>query len=236
MKLLVKIPTRSTRGWEWLRGYIDKALSPDTRILLSLDMGQPGPPVWATQSGRLIVEYGVSKNKVHAYNRDIDNHIDDFDIILGASDDMFVQEVGYDEIICNDMRRMFPDTDGCLWYDTEDSIDEVKKRTRNQYIRPGDATFLNTWICMLPIMGKAYYKRFGYVYNEEYTSFWCDNEQTKIALRDNKIRYIHRRIIKHEHPDWGGFMSRDQLYITVMPDMGPDHMTFLNRKKHGFPA
>ena len=77
-------------------GYIDKALSPDTRILLSLDTGQPGPPVWATQSGRLIVEYGVSKNKVHAYNRDIDNHIDDFDIILGASDDMYVQEVGYE--------------------------------------------------------------------------------------------------------------------------------------------
>lgn len=239
MNLLVKIPTRE-RGFEWLRGYIDNCLSPDTRILLTLDTGQPAPPQWAIDSGRVYVEWGHSRNKVHAYNRDIDKYIDQFDVLLCGSDDMWVQERGYDMIICDDMRRNFPDTDGCLWYDTEDSTDELRRRLKRQDVAPGDRNFLNHWICMLPIIGRAYYKRFGYVYHESYHSFWCDNEQTRVAQRDRKIVYIPRRIIKHEHPDWGNGMPRDDMYRRLLPQNSPDWNmdmgNFHNRHAHDFPA
>lgn len=182
------------------------------------------------------MEFGHSVNKVHAYNRDIAVYIDGFDVLMCGSDDMWIKERGYDDIICNDMQQYFPDGDGCLWYDTEDAIPELQSRLNNSRVTPGDKNFLEHWICMLPIMGATYYKRFGYVYHSAYTAFWCDNEQTKVALRAKKIKYIHRRIISHEQPSWGGGMKADDLYTRNNPYFPIDQKVFFRRESHGFPA
>ena len=61
---------------------------------------------------------------------------------------------GFDSIIRNEMQKLFPDTDGILWF-----FDGWRKD-------------LNT----LCILGRKYYDRFGYIYHPDYNSFWSDAE------------------------------------------------------------
>lgn len=44
------------------------------------------------------------------------------------------------------------------------------------------------WIITLPIMDRAYYNRFGYIYNPIYVHMFCDTEMTAVAdILDRKI-------------------------------------------------
>lgn len=237
MNLLIKIPTRE-RGFEWLQDYLNKIDSIHTRILLSLDDNDPQVvPAWVENNPIIYIRRGISHGKIHAINRDIDDYINDFDILLVGSDDMWPQVGGFDRVIMNDMQAHFPDTDGCLWYDTENSEGELLRRLK-RHVQPGSKDYLNNWICMMPVMGKAYYKRFNYVYHPAYKSFWCDNEQTRVAQRLGKIRYLHNRIISHEHYNWGGGMQRDGVYMQAEENgqMSIDMATYKKRERHGFPA
>jgi hypothetical protein len=46
-------------------------------------------------------------------------------------------------------------------------------------------------------MGKKYFDRFGYIYNPEYLSVYCDNEFTDVSRLLEKTTYIDRVIIRH---------------------------------------
>jgi hypothetical protein len=155
--------------------------------------------------------YGVSDNKIHAINRDIENY-QNWDIVLLASDDMIPQVKGYDKIIVDKMKELYPDTDGVLFFN-----DGFKKNE------------LNT----LCILGKKYYERFNYIYNPEYRSTWCDNEFTQVANILKKQTYIDEVIIKHEHPDWG-YGKHDTIHRKNYQDVTHDRNTFLNREKINF--
>lgn len=119
------------------------------------------------------VFFGDHKNKIEAYNADIENF--DFEILILSSDDMEVQKEGYDIIIPLYMSEYFPDYDGVLWFDTQDS------------------EITNT----LSIIGKKYYDRFGYVYNEIYNGYYCDDEFTRTAFKLGKLAKIDEKIFKH---------------------------------------
>ncbi|MCX5725308.1 MAG: hypothetical protein NTX84_12510, partial [Nitrospirae bacterium] len=81
-----------------------------------------------------------------------------------------------DDIIIQDMEKYYPDGDGVLHYND----DKQKER-------------LNT----LSIMGKKYFDRFGYIYNPEYLSVYCDNEFTDVSRLLEKTTYIDQVIIRH---------------------------------------
>lgn len=54
------------------------------------------------------------------------------------------------------------------------------------------------WIITLPIMDRAYYNRFGYVYYPEYSHMFCDTELSAVAdLLDRKITLPI--IFRHNH-------------------------------------
>lgn len=243
-KLLIKIPTRE-RGLHWVKSYLDNITNPNTRILLTLDKddlnGDLGLElsmfkleIFTPQIDKIFIKTGESKGKIEAINRDINEFIDDFDVLLVGSDDMIPQVKGFDQIILDDMKATYPDGDGCLWYHTEDHQKELFKRHRRQ-ILPSSREFYQKWICMLPIMGKAYYKRFNYVYHPSYKSFWCDNEQTEVAVKLNKITYLHKQIIKHTHPSWDASGKDDELYSRNNINWGYDQNNFRKRKSRGFP-
>ena len=97
---------------------------------------------------------------------------------------------GYDTIIKNNMSKLYPDTDGVLWFN--DGYQGNK---------------LNT----LCILGKKYYDRFGYIYNPEYISVWSDNEFMDVGNILGKQTYFDEVIIQHQHPDWG-FGERDMVH------------------------
>ena len=109
------------------------------------------------------------------------------------------------------MEKNFSDTDGVLWF------------------ADGNRKDLNT----LSILGKKYYDRFGYIYNPEYKSTWCDNEFTDVANILKKQVFIDRVIIKHEHPDWG-FGGRDNIHNLNSSNENYDKSVYLKNKSVNF--
>jgi hypothetical protein len=198
MKLLIKFPSRGRPG-KFMRVFnmYRNMLSGkrDVSFLLSFDeddatMNNVGMKNWLKSLGQNShIYFGNSKTKIQACNADM-NKAPNFDIVLLASDDMIPIEEGYDDIICSDMETYFPDTDGVLWYN--DGL--VGQR-------------LNT----LSILGKKYFDRFGYIYNPEYESVFCDNEFMEVSLLLDKCKYIDKTIIKHE---WVGFAEpQDPIHV-----------------------
>lgn len=218
MKLLIKFPTRGRK--EKFFSVLDKYYSnlsdlDSTTFLISLDkddtqMNNTEVVNKLKSYKNLKYFYGSSKNKVDAVNRDI-NKVNDWDIVLLASDDMIPQIEGYDELIRNEMLKTYSDTDGVLWFND------------------GNRKDLNT----LCILGKKYYKRFNYIYNPEYKSTWCDNEFTEVGNILKKQKFIDQIIIKHEHPDWG-FGSRDDIHRLNLENENYDKSVYLKNKVTNF--
>ena len=161
MKLLIKLPTRNrpVKFLKILKLYHSLLDDKNTKFIVSCDnddetMNNDGIKAYISELTDINVElcYGDNKSKIEAVNNDI--YGVDFDIVLLASDDMVPVVKGFDTIIKNKMNETYPDTDGVLWFNDGH---QGKK--------------LNT----LCILGKKYYDRFGYIYNPDYKSVYCDN-------------------------------------------------------------
>jgi hypothetical protein len=214
MKLLIKFPTRGRK--EMFFNVLNKYYEylddlENTKFVISCDEDDK------TMNNYEVIEefknyknlnfyFGDSKSKIEAVNSDLEKD-EDYDIILLASDDMVPQVKGYDAIIRTDMQKHYPNTDGVLWY-----FDGYRKD-------------LNT----LSIMGKKYYKRFNYIYNPEYKSFYADNEFMQVANKLNKQTYKDICIIKHVHPDITKdfFPEYDETY--VKNNVGGDDLVYRKR-------
>jgi len=159
----------------------------------------------------LTVTKGKHNSKINAINDLTGVNLDNFDIILLASDDMIPQIKGYDNIIREKMQEFYPFNNGVLWF-----FDGYRKD-------------LNT----LCILGVDYYKRFNYIYNPNYLSWYCDDEFMQVASILGKQTYIDKCIIKHEHQCWTG-EPKDKLYKYNDSFAKVDKKTFLKRKKNNF--
>ena len=217
MKLLIKFPTRgrSHKFLNVLKKYIDLLDDKSTQIIISCDnddndMKQDFVSEVISNYDNVKICWGGNKSKIEAVNADLNDV--EFDILLLASDDMIPIVKGYDTIIKNKMNEHYPDTDGVLWFN--DGYQGKK---------------LNT----LCILGKKYYDRFGYIYNPEYLSLWCDNEFMDVANILGKQTYFEQIIIQHQHPDWG-FGSRDNTHTLNSKHESHDRNIYNNRKLHNF--
>lgn len=219
MKILVKFPTRGRR--EKFFSTLDiyqKNLSDtgDVNFLITLDEDDPDMNQYSvinrlSSYKNLTYVLGYSSSKVDAVNRDMST-IEDWDIVLLASDDMIPKYKGYDEIIVHHMTELYPDTDGILFFN--DGFQKNK---------------INT----LSIMGRKYYDRFNYIYFPEYRSAWCDNEFTTVGNILGKQTYIDKVIIQHEHPDWG-YGKHDIIHKNNYRDYNYDKNLYYSRKKINF--
>ena len=219
MKLLIKFPTRNRKNkfFKVLRQYQNLCEDLDnTYFLITLDNDDESmnpsdvEDIFNTFKNIKVV-YGTSNSKIHAVNRDIEL-VNDWDIVLLASDDMTPKVKGYDNIIRNKMKEFYSDTDGILWFN--DGFQGEK---------------LNT----LCILGKKYYKRFNYIYHPDYKSCWSDNEFMEVGKILKKQTYIDSVIIKHEHPDWG-YGNRDQIHTNNINDYQYDLGVYNRRKEINF--
>lgn len=219
MKILIKFPTRGrmNKFFNVLKRYNDYSISNNIHFLISLDSNDREMnndvvvDVLETYDNKLTYVYGESKSKIDAVNRDIEK-INEWDILLLASDDMIPIKKGYDDIIINKMKEYYPDTDGVLFF--SDGFQKEK---------------LNT----LAIMGRKYYERFNYIYYPEYKSVWVDNEFTDAANLLGKQTFFDEVIIRHEHPD-NGFGSRDQIHVQNVVNEQHDRDLYFKRKKIRF--
>lgn len=217
MRILVKFPSRGRpkQCVDVLTSMMHKAHSV-CDYLLSLDADdQPHPDFGAFDVDALTTVIGTSDCKVHAINRDINEHEDSWDILVVASDDMWPMEKGWDTTIREAMQRYYPDTDGMLWF-------------HDGYQRK---------ICTMPIMGRKYYSRFQYVYHPSYRSFFCDDEQTAVAMAHGKIQFIDQLLFQHRHPDnRAPGVKSDDTYRRSIPDWKADERNYHERRSKGFPV
>jgi hypothetical protein len=218
MKILVKIPTRSRpeQFFKVLDGYIFRQKTKDVTYLISLDqddiMSDSSNILKLSRYGNVFYNVGYSATKVQAYNRDI-HLVKDWDIIVVASDDMICVAEGWDETIQKEMKEWFPNTDGVLHHNDG----YVKER-------------LNT----LPILGRKYFDRFGYVYNPEYKSLWCDNEFMEVAEILLRQKYFDTILFKHEHPANNSQVKSDSLMQRNESMYWSDKEVYDKRKSYNF--
>ena len=219
MKLLIKFPTRNRKNkfFTVLKKYQKLCEDIDnTFFLITLDnddeeMNSPEVADIFSTFKNLKYVYGDSTSKIHAINRDLET-VEEWDIVLLASDDMTPKIKGYDNIIRNKMKEHYPDTDGVLWFNDGHQGNN-----------------LNT----LCILGKKYYERFNYIYHPEYKSVWSDNEFMLVGNILKKQTYFDEVIIEHEHPDWG-YGGRDNIHIVNSKNESHDRNLFLDRKNNNF--
>jgi hypothetical protein len=155
--------------------------------------------------------FSNNSSKIAACNNDIEKHLD-FDILILASDDMMPIAQNFDLIIARYMQYFYPTYDGILHFN--DGFQGV---------------YLNT----LPIIGKKFYDRFGYIYYPGYKSFYCDAEMTEVSRMLNKTVYVDQVIIEHCHPAIGkgkndSLYERNNLYVLE------DYDLYLKRRAINF--
>ena len=216
--LLIKIPTRS-RPHQFFRNldkfYQKLSYKLDYKFLISCDKDDSSmnnPSVIKRLENYPNLEFSFSDNlsKVEAFNKDIDKY--KFDILLAAHDDMEPIAKNFDLIIADNMLKNFPDFDGVLNFNDG---------------------FVGAQCNTLPVVGKNFYKRFGYIYNPEYKALVCNVELTNVSKILKKEKVIDTVIIKHNHPAWNAGL-KDALYDKNEKYHEQDIETFLKRRANFF--
>lgn len=225
-RLLIKYPSRERplKFLTALRRCIELATDKDIQVLVSIDDDDATMKIeamWESLKAHrnAIVRSGVSFDKVHAINRDMEG-VNDWDIVVLMSDDMICQVQGWDDIIKKAMKENFPDTDGCLFYADGDKA--TAKHNNGQ------------GLCTMVIMGRKYYDRFGYIYNPAYKSLWCDNEQTDVAFMLGKMYKSSQILFKHEHHSNNSQIIQDALMKRTQSFYTEDGNTYAKRKAKNF--
>ena len=220
MKLLIKFPTRGRKDkfFSTLDKYYEYCKNIDNMdFLISLDeddneMNNTEVLKKLSNYKNIKVVVGLSKSKIDAVNRDLNDYKKHWDIVLLASDDMVPTIKGYDDIIRDNMMFNYPDTDGILFFN--DGFQGNK---------------LNT----LCILGKKYYERFNYIYHPDYKSCWSDNEFMVVGNILKRQSYIDQVIIRHEHPDWG-YGNIDYVHNNNIKDWHHDNNVYKIRESNNF--
>lgn len=183
------------------------------KVLLKVDRDDPYVrDYFSTVYEEVIIKLGYSKSKVDAINRDIP--ADGWDILINTSDDVrwfWGAGSSIEEAMKPDLFLHFPE---------EYAESQAKKKRQPS-------------TCVVSIMDRIYYNRFGYVYNPEYISLYCDNEATEVARKLGMYKFVNTVICEHLHPVTGKVKTDDQ-YIHTQSFAGRDKQTFLRRKNYNF--
>jgi len=217
--LLIKYPTRSRpeQFKRILSEYVSKLSGKyKVKFIVSMDTNDEScnnnPMRYFLENMKsktdLEYHYGNSKNKIDACNRDVPS--DGWKVCVLVSDDMTPRVAHFDRIIMEDMNKHFTDYDGALNYNC------------------GGHAYPK--VMVLSVIGNVYYKRFNYIYHPDYTSLFCDEEQTVVARSLNKIVDINHKIITH---DWNNI--KDELRNHTEKFYQSDKLIFESRKQRGFP-
>lgn len=219
MKILVKLPTkkRKDKFFSVLDKFIELSNNLDNiHYVITLDnddaiMNTSEVKEKFRTYKNLSYVYGDSKSKLDATNRDLDL-FKNWDILVLASDDTIPLVKGWDTIIIDKMMEHFPDTDGALHFNDGHQREN-----------------LNT----MPILGKKYFDRFGYVQYPGYKSVYADVDFMDIAKILNKIVYFEDVIIEHQHPDWG-YGTHDYAHTENYQNLHHDKNLYEYRKSINF--
>jgi len=157
------------------------------------------------------IQWGLSKSKIHAVNRDFPNM--PFHILIGMSDDMIFNIFGFDTMIRVDMLTHFENYDGLLHYPDQDAKEHL-------------ATMYIAGVRWWQSRGKN-------IYHPSYKSLWCDNEEMEAAKIKGKYKYCGYQINTHENPAYG-HLPKDEMFNQQQSDWNEDEANFYARKAINF--
>jgi hypothetical protein len=203
-KVLVKYASRGRRQrfFDGLDNIFELAEFPD-RILVLISIDEDDPEMANDEVRDKLATYknihvcwGLSKNKIHACNRDFDKIPDrfrDWDIVANFSDDQRFTAYGWDTMIRADFNTISPDFSHYM-----------------AYLDPDTKGVLST----LFISGRGWFDRFGWIYDPQFQSLFCDNLAEDAAHHLGKYHYAGYEIYRHHNPSYGyEDFKPDQLYI-----------------------
>lgn len=211
MKISYSFPSRSRpdKFFAALNNIRKLSASTDYEIIAKLDEDDPmmhnvEVMTMVKDYPEVKVKWGMSESKVHAINRDLEDITGE--ILCAHSDDMVFIQQGFDNII--------------------------RENIENGLLHLPDG-FTNERLCTYPIMHVDYYKQFGYIYHPDYKSLWCDNEQTEVAKKSYRYKYVSEQIFEHRHPS-NGNAKKDEQYKITEKFNSVDKATYQRRKKVNF--
>jgi hypothetical protein len=206
--------SRPARFFETLDNIIVNSASNDFFIVAKLDdddMAMNDPLIKqkiADNYPMVIVKWGMSKSKIHAINRDLEE-LSHWDIMVCVSDDMRFRTYGFDNII----RRAMPVNLDALIHCPDDY---AKER-----------------VCTVAILGRKYYERDGFIYRDCYYSMFCDDEQTEVSKLRGCYIFLPEVQIEHLHYSNNAKAKKDELYWRN-DTYNKDKEVFLKRQSLNF--
>ncbi|NNM88021.1 MAG: glycosyltransferase family 2 protein [Phycisphaerae bacterium] len=223
MRMLIKWPTRG-RPQKFLETLARwrAMLSGRNQVhfLISVDeddaaMNQPAMRQALAAMANLTLRVGpAGRSKIAACNADVDAWVGQTSltpqVLVLASDDMVPQVAGYDAIITTTMAEVFLNLDGALHFD--------------------DGYHGGKSVITLSVLGWNLYTKFGYLYQPEYQSFFCDNEFTAVTRALGAYHYDPRVIVRHCHIG----RTPDALYRRNQACWTQDQNTYQRRGAAGF--
>ena len=221
-KLVIKFPTRNRP--EKFKDVFSKYLTflsgrHDVQFIITMDaddatMNNDDIKEWLTtrsKNANIKWFYGNSKTKIEACNADLEGV--DGDVLMLASDDMVPVQMGYDDIVFKVFDRSYPDFDGAVKF-----WDGLRAKEDS--------------LMTLTVMGIPLYKKFGYIYNPEYKSLYCDDEQSRVCNAIGKLVRCDLCIIQHQwtHEPWDTLHARNENAEMY----GIDGETYKKRQANNF--
>lgn len=96
-------------------------------------------------------------------------------------------------IVVSDDFDCFPDWDKYL-------LDNLEGKT-DYLVKTSDGYMDNNWLITLPIMDRAYYNRFGYIYQPDYLHLFSDTEMTCVGNMLGKVVDLQNpnAVFQHNH-------------------------------------
>jgi hypothetical protein len=214
-------PSRSRpyKFFKTLDNIQDMSWSEDYFVWAKLDTDDPTMNNDETKA-RLEVEYkevtvrwGLSENKVHAINRDLED-LPPCDILIIQSDDIVWTKFGFDEEIKEAFKKHFPGLDGTVHFKEKHA---------------GRSTII------VSMVGVNLYKQLGYLYHPSYESVYSDNDFTEMTRLMGKYAYIDKEIFIHAHAIWNLTAWDAQYRHTERPEVyKKDKETYTRRKAKNF--
>lgn len=203
-KILVKYATRGRVGRfiDGLNTIYDLCEMPEyIRVMVTADIDDPSmfnEHIKETVKSypNCHIMYGISKNKIHAINRDMDilpERFKDWDIVANFSDDQRWTAPRWDTHIRVDFNSVFPNMDGYMAYRDPDT---------------------NGALSTLYIAGRRFFDRFGFIYDPIFVSLFADNLVEDCAKALGKYHYTGYDIYRHYNPSYNypNFLP-DQMYL-----------------------
>lgn len=225
-KILYKFPTRQRpeKFFAALGNITLNSISNNYKIVVTADIDDE--TMYCESVFDRIIKYSeicnieamfdISQGKIHAVNRDMEEVTKayDWDIVVVMSDDMKFVVQGFDDVI----REAF----------YKHGLDSV--------IHFNDGNSYKDKLMTLNVQGRVNYDRFKYLYNPEYISLWCDNEQMEVAKMIGNYHYMGDRlvIVNHLHPCFVQGVPYDDLLKHTESFYKIDEETFKKRKKKNF--